>query len=136
MEKRSYIKNQKGFTLIEIIAVLVILGILAAVAVPKFINLSTEANNTTSDAILGELRSTAKLAFAAHRLDRLTASGTGDDQYITDRASLQFYMEDGLLPAGTTMSATAVTFPNGSTSAFTAETNTTAATFAALVAPQ
>ena len=37
--------NQKGFTLVEIIAVLVILGILAAVAVPKFLDLSDSANN-------------------------------------------------------------------------------------------
>jgi len=35
--------NQKGFTLIEIIAVLVILGILAAVAVPKYMDLTNEA---------------------------------------------------------------------------------------------
>ena len=34
--------NQRGFTLLEIIAVLVILGILAAVAVPKYIDLQEE----------------------------------------------------------------------------------------------
>jgi prepilin-type N-terminal cleavage/methylation domain-containing protein len=38
-------RNQKGFTLIEIIAVLVILGVLSAVAAPKFIGLKTEAGN-------------------------------------------------------------------------------------------
>jgi len=38
-------RSQKGFTLIEIIAVLVILGVLSAVAAPKFIGLKTEAAN-------------------------------------------------------------------------------------------
>ena len=39
------LKNQKGFTLIEIIAVLVILGILSAVAVPKYFDMQAEARN-------------------------------------------------------------------------------------------
>jgi len=41
--RRSKVRNQKGFTLIEIIAVLVILGILAAVAIPRFMDLTTVA---------------------------------------------------------------------------------------------
>lgn len=43
MKKSLLKKNQKGFTLIEIIAVLVILGILAAVAIPKYIEMRDEA---------------------------------------------------------------------------------------------
>ena len=45
-------RNQKGFTLIEIIAVLVILGILAAVAIPKFLDLQDQSRR---QALLGAL---------------------------------------------------------------------------------
>jgi MSHA pilin protein MshA len=38
-------RNQKGFTLIEIIAVLVILGILAAVAIPKYFDMQGQAQD-------------------------------------------------------------------------------------------
>lgn len=58
------LKNQKGFTLIEIIAVLIILGILAAVAVPKFINLQDQAREYAVQGALGALASTATMAYA------------------------------------------------------------------------
>ena len=51
---KKLIVNQKGFTLVEIIAVLVILGILAAVAIPKYFNLQEEARDKALDAALGE----------------------------------------------------------------------------------
>jgi len=53
-KKKTVLENQKGFTLVEIIAVLVILGILAAVAIPKYFNLQEEAKNKALDAALGE----------------------------------------------------------------------------------
>ena len=52
--KRKPLRNQKGFTLVEIIAVLVILGILAAVAIPKYFKLQEEARDKALDAALGE----------------------------------------------------------------------------------
>lgn len=42
-QKKSLMKNQKGFTLIEIIAVLVLLGILASVAIPKYFDMQEDA---------------------------------------------------------------------------------------------
>lgn len=48
------LRNQKGFTLIEIIAVLVILGILAAIAIPKYFSLMNDAKNKAAQGAVAE----------------------------------------------------------------------------------
>jgi MSHA pilin protein MshA len=49
-------RQQKGFTLIELVVVIVILGILAATALPRFVNLQSEARASAVQGIAGGLR--------------------------------------------------------------------------------
>ena len=54
MQKKRNVRNQHGFTLVEVIAVLVILGILAAVLIPKYFDLTASAKDKALDSALAE----------------------------------------------------------------------------------
>ncbi len=62
------LRNEKGFTLIEIIAVLVILGILAAVAVPKYIDMQNEARTSAAQAAIAEVKAQANNYYSINLL--------------------------------------------------------------------
>lgn len=60
----SKIRDQRGFTLIEVIMVIILLGIIAAIAIPKYTDLRTEAADATASAIVGAIVSSAAIGYA------------------------------------------------------------------------
>lgn len=62
------LNNQKGFTLIELVLIIIILGVLAAVAIPKFVSLQSDATAANNIAYVGALRSAISIRFAEQSL--------------------------------------------------------------------
>ena len=67
-------KSSKGFTLIELVMIIVILGILAAVAIPKYIDLQSQAQTAAEKGIVGAVRAAISTYYA-----NACATGTCDN---------------------------------------------------------
>jgi len=73
--------NRKGFTLIELVMIIVILGILAAVAIPKYYDLTSDANTAAEKGVVGGVRAGIHTYYAQNKawpsgLDDAAASAT------------------------------------------------------------
>ena len=123
---RNKLKSSKGFTLIELVLVIVILGIMAAVAIPRFYDMSTRAKQSARDGVAGAVRAAIQ-QYKAN--DLVTVGPPGNypatldaaaDGSTTDTSGIALFgsiVENGGITSKgwTRVSATSYTFNDGTT---------------------
>ena len=72
------LKNEDGFTLIELVVVIVVLGVLAAIAVPKYLDIRAEAEKGVATGVTCALRGAIAIAHAKYLMDN-TKTYTASD---------------------------------------------------------
>jgi len=111
MAPDKLLRNQAGFTLIEIIAVIIIMGILSAVAVPKFFSMQEDAKKATLSGGISEAATRFNHAYARFILDHKRAPAGIAEMHTADYLGA----DSGTIGNGESIGDFAITWrPHGS----------------------
>jgi MSHA pilin protein MshA len=108
---------QRGFTLIELVMVIVILGVLAAVAIPKFVDLKSDAQQASLQGVAGAAASASAINYGACAIGN-TASAPARCNVVSTCDSIKQALSGGVWPTGYTVAGAGST-TNGTTSTCT-----------------
>ncbi len=116
------IKQQRGFTLVELVTVIVVLGVLAAVAAPAYLDYRQDAKTSADTAAIAAIKVTLGQAFVRHQ-----ALNSPSSERITSVSQIAGLMHGGALPSNITVSGSLLQDQRGYSYALTAETATASA---------
>ena len=110
-------KNQNGFTLIELVIVIVLLGVLSAIAVPRFVNLEDDAQEAALNASAAAITSAMNINYAGCAVNNHVASA--DCVTVNSCADAEDIVNGGSLGNFEVTADTAITGASGTTATCT-----------------
>jgi len=113
------VRKRGGFTLIELIVVIVILAILAGIALPKYFDHGFDAKQSADEGAIGAIRTALNMAHLEHRMN-----DAPQNQWITSVNDIAGVMDADRLPAGITINGTQLEDQRGNTYTLRPETAT------------